>query len=187
MFVDMVEDWKRVDNELSGTELVGAQYDSRCVSAFGRVAGRECGGEHLSWSVLPIKQMMRSYRPVVVPIQHSLVLQPFEDTMWLGDTLFVVEPVIELVDTALVCQREPIRLLLVALECVMREKYDRTACRHAFRQSSPFACVRRSARNISNQDYFAATGTCGAKRCDRSAVCVQPRFHIVGNTPGKNF
>src|ERR1700722_12655514 len=103
--------------------------------------------------------------------------------MPLGYTILVVEPIMELVDTAFVRQRQPGRGLSTLRECMGGEEDNRASSRYAGRKFLPIICRARIVGNIAYQDHATLFRMCAFQRCNGDSLGDQPRLDTGRQIP----
>src|ERR1700750_917878 len=123
MLVDIVENRKAVDDELSSPKFVGAQKHTGRVPAGRRITRGEGCSDHLRRRVLSVEKIVRPHGAVVIHVEDAFALQSLEHPVRLGYAFLVIEHVLKTEDTSLLRQRKTRCAIFLAFESLGSEKY----------------------------------------------------------------
>ena len=137
MTIQLVQNRKRVQNEVSFPKPVSRQQDPGSISTFDRITGGKSGSDHLRRQVLTVEKVMRDNRPIIVEIQNASSLQTLKDRMSFSDAFFVIEPIVELIATPLLGERQPPHGILLPLKRQLGKEYHHAASCHTPSQFPP--------------------------------------------------
>src|SRR6266511_207340 len=116
MSIDMFQHTQRIKKEAARAKAIRAKENARGITAWARIPHRERRRHNIVRRLLPVEDLVRDHRPVIIPIHDSWCLHACEDRVRLAHALLVVEPVVKRVAAPFLRQRKPTKWVVAALE-----------------------------------------------------------------------